>query len=484
MKNLFKNHWLLIVSISFLFVLSSCAAGLTPQVSQTVHQTSSNNAPTTTFTHAVFAEDATATWCGYCHFARAALDKIYQSHDYPFYYVCLVDDMDTHAHARIGAFNLYGFPTVYFDGGNNVQVGGYTGNEADYRAAIQQTGARTVSHIAVNLNVNWLGNAAMDITASVTNHEASAYTGHIRVYVTECNSSMGWKDTTGHVYTFPLLDFAMDQDISVNSAQTWTNELTWDGHNYNDGHGHTFGSIQSGNIEVIAVVFNSQSHQGYSNPPSGNPFTAYWVDNATGVLVSGSSQAPNTPTTPSGPNSGLVGVGYNFTASTTDPQNDQVYDMFDFGDGTNSGWVGPYNSGATGTANHAWTHAGSYDVKVKAKDTGDHESGWSAAHGIVITAPSVTVTVKAASGVIVANVTNPNAQDLTQLTWSINVKGGLLGFINKNNNGTIASLPAGTSTTVQSDRVFGLGPITAKVVVESTTISKQGFVLGPFLFLR
>ena len=481
MKNRLNTHWLVIVGISSLFMLTSFAAGYTPQVSQT----SSNNAPTITFTHAVFAEDATATWCGYCHYARAALDKIYTAHDYPFYYVCLVDDMDTHSHARIGVFNLYGFPTVFFDGGNQVVVGGWTGAEAAYRSAIQATGARTVSKIDVNLNVNWLGNAAMDITASVKNNEASTYTGHIRVYVTECNSSMGWKDTTGHVYTFPLLDFAMDQGISVNSADTWTNEVSWDGHNYNDGHGHNFGSIQAGNIEVIAVVFNSQSHQGYSKPPSGYPFTAYWVDNATGVLVGGAPpDAPNTPPAPSGPYSGLVNVGYNFTALTTDPQNDPLYYYFDFGDGTNSGWVGPYNPGVSGTANHAWTHGGSFNVKVKAKDTGSHESAYSPTHGITITAPTVTVTVKAVSGIVEANVTNPSAQELTSLDWNILIKGGLIGLVNKNTNGTIDSIPAGASTTIQSARAFGLGSVKVTVTVESITVDKQGFILGPFVFLR
>ena len=50
---------------------------------------------------------------------------------------------------------------------------------------------------------------------------------------------------------------------------------------------------------------------------------------------------------------------------------------FDWGDGTNSGWVGPYASGATVSATHSWTSQGSYQIKVKAKDTSDTESVWS-----------------------------------------------------------------------------------------------------------
>ena len=51
--------------------------------------------------------------------------------------------------------------------------------------------------------------------------------------------------------------------------------------------------------------------------------------------------------------------------------------MFDWDDGTNSGWIGPYESGQTATASHIWTSIGSYSVKVKAKDSNDYESSWS-----------------------------------------------------------------------------------------------------------
>ena len=89
------------------------------------------------------------------------------------------------------------------------------------------------------------------------------------------------------------------------------------------------------------------------------------------------SQPPNTPSAPSGPTSGDHNTGYTYTTSTTDPESDQVYYWFDWDDGTNSGWVGPYASGATGSASHTWTAPGTYAIKVKAKDAGNSESGWS-----------------------------------------------------------------------------------------------------------
>ena len=66
-----------------------------------------------------------------------------------------------------------------------------------------------------------------------------------------------------------------------------------------------------------------------------------------------------------------------YSTSTTDPDNDQVFYWFDWGDGLNSGWVGPFNSGQTASANHAWALSGNYQIKVKAKDVNVLESPYS-----------------------------------------------------------------------------------------------------------
>ena len=48
-----------------------------------------------------------------------------------------------------------------------------------------------------------------------------------------------------------------------------------------------------------------------------------------------------------------------------------------WGDGTDSGRLGPYVSGATAVANHKWINQGSYEIKVKAKDETGFKSDWS-----------------------------------------------------------------------------------------------------------
>ncbi len=74
------------------------------------------------------------------------------------------------------------------------------------------------------------------------------------------------------------------------------------------------------------------------------------------------NQAPNKPAKPGGPTSGTTGTSYTFTASTTDPDGDQVEYWFDWGDTTNSGWV------STGSATHTWTNKNTYSITVKARD--------------------------------------------------------------------------------------------------------------------
>jgi glutaredoxin len=314
-----------IIPICIVGILLFTALGAVAQTNDTEKNT---NLGPKVFTHTVFAEDATATWCGYCHFAREALDTIYTSQDYPFYYVCLVDDKNTHAAARINDFNVYGFPTVFFDYGYKVVVGGWTGAEAAYRSAITQTGARAVADIDVNLNVEWLGDAAMNISIGVTNNEAAPYVGHLHVYVCEIESSLNWKDTTGHPYTFPFLDYAFNEGITIPVGETWTNAKEWDGHDYNSGMGQTFGSIQYGNIAVIAAVFNNTWHQGYANPPSGYPFNAYYVDEAAGFLVA--NTGPNMPSNPN-PANGATNVALNKDISWTgggSPGTTITYDVY------------------------------------------------------------------------------------------------------------------------------------------------------------
>ena len=93
------------------------------------------------------------------------------------------------------------------------------------------------------------------------------------------------------------------------------------------------------------------------------------------VYVYYANQPPEIPII-YGPLNGKAGRSYVYSASTIDPDKDKVYYWFDWGDGTNSGWTGPYESGVTASESHIWNAQGEYIVKVKAKDIYEAESTW------------------------------------------------------------------------------------------------------------
>jgi len=89
------------------------------------------------------------------------------------------------------------------------------------------------------------------------------------------------------------------------------------------------------------------------------------------------NQRPNKPSRPSGPTTGRIDNEYIFTTSTTDPDGDQLFYMFDWDDGHTSFWYGPYDSGEECSASNIWFERGTFEVRVKAQDVHGGESEWS-----------------------------------------------------------------------------------------------------------
>ena len=88
------------------------------------------------------------------------------------------------------------------------------------------------------------------------------------------------------------------------------------------------------------------------------------------------NQPPDTPDTPSGQASGKIKQLYFYTTQTEEPDGDELFYLWDWGDGTTSGWIGPYNSGVTCNTSHSWSTKGTYQIQVKAKDPYGGESDW------------------------------------------------------------------------------------------------------------
>jgi len=93
------------------------------------------------------------------------------------------------------------------------------------------------------------------------------------------------------------------------------------------------------------------------------------------VFIQSLNYPPNPPTI-TGTTNGKAGTSYEYTFTTQDPENDQISLFIDWGDGTNSSWIGPYPPGSHVTKSHTWSTQGIYTIKAKAKDSYGNEGHW------------------------------------------------------------------------------------------------------------
>lgn len=187
----------------------------------------------------------------------------------------MIYDKNTKAHDRLKIdYNIYGTPTLYWDGGYKLDIGASSVEyqKSKYTSSINDCGSRSVKNVDIELNAYWIGGTNIKVECTVLNNEQSKYDGTIWVYIVEKVSSMDWKDTNGNLYTMAFLDWAFNEPISIPVEAYWSKSTIW------DGSSHGYNKITKDNTLIIAAVFNSEWHQGYSYPPSGYPFDAYYVD--------------------------------------------------------------------------------------------------------------------------------------------------------------------------------------------------------------
>jgi nitroreductase len=172
---------------------------------------------------------------------------------------------------------------------------------------------------------------------------------------------------------------------------------------------------------------------------------------------SGQNNPPEAPIF-TGPSSGLRGVLYNYTMVATDPDGDDVYYFVDWGDGTNSGWVGPFPSGIMVTLNHTWSQAETYTVQVKAKDPSGLESGWTTIK-MTIAGPVLDIEITGGLGITVT-INNTGTSDATNISWNITFEGGVV--IPTQKTGSIMTIPLGEQNKLRL-LVFSFGKRTVTV---------------------
>ena len=220
------------------------------------------------FTHTVFAEEFTATWCVYCPSAAENLMLIYEDapgepyYDDNFFFVALITDVNDKADDRMGDFpDVTGYPTVIFDG-NDEKVSGGQSSTANYEQAIDTTGQRDDTDISLEIEMNHLGNDKLDISIGMTWDEDGSFSnptfnGYVRAYIVEKISR--YNNYDGDPYHFGFLDYAFDQNVELEPREKQSLSTIWTGGDHQDKNGNDFSDIDYDNINVFVAFFNDES---------------------------------------------------------------------------------------------------------------------------------------------------------------------------------------------------------------------------------
>ena len=199
---------------------------------------------------------------------------------------------------------------------------------------------------------------------------------------------------------------------------------------------------------------------------------------------------PEDPLKPSGPSEALILEEHSFSTSTNDPEGEKVFYQWDWGDGTVSDWIGPYDSGANAQAKHSWTEEGDYNITVKAKDVSGMKSGWSDPTPIhIINVPILEIgNITGGIGKVSTILKNTGSLDAISVDWSIILDGGFI-LLGKKTTGKAIIIPAGENVNVRSKPILGFGNTVVTVTadkpgVSSDTKEKKAFVLLFFIKMK
>lgn len=244
----------MIIAVAAILFISPFVAASTYNDTEKTQSKKAMRSNASEFTHTVFIEEGTTSWCPSCPNAAEALYSLYNGGEYPFYFVALVIDKNPIAQNRFwGHYRGTAIPTVFFDGGFDQNVGsGSTPQQTEllYKPLIEAAGARTVNPLELTTNVTGQENAKLDITVTVKNTGSKPYLGFVRSYVTEITSR--WKNNDNDPYHFGFLDYAIKKVVFLTPQKSRTYTMTWDGA---ANHGNiTFPDIIDENIMVITTV--------------------------------------------------------------------------------------------------------------------------------------------------------------------------------------------------------------------------------------
>ncbi len=202
------------------------------------------------FTHTVFVEYCTTTWCPNCPPAAGALEELFDDGTHDFMYVTLASDVNEVAQQRSwwGFFNR-AIPAMYVDGGDLNMIGSAGSIPATkdaYAELIEERGAADVADIDLSVDAEW-NSGTLEIEATIVNN-GGLYIGFAKSFIFEDVSR--WIDTSSENYRHAVIDFGFNNLIIVMPGATKTISASWDSAQTN------YSDVDPANLGVAAAVYN------------------------------------------------------------------------------------------------------------------------------------------------------------------------------------------------------------------------------------
>jgi eukaryotic-like serine/threonine-protein kinase len=229
------------------------------------------------------------------------------------------------------------------------------------------------------------------------------------------------------------------------------------------------------NADTGALIWNYHTSYAIRSSPAIANGKVYIGSTDKKLYCFGPNSPPTQPDMPQGQSEGYLAADYTYsTTAVTDPDGDAVSYIFDWGDGTTSGWI------SAPTSNHRWTSAGTYSVRVHAKDSLNATSLWSSGRIVKITNPPLVVT---ANPSLVPEETNFT---ITVMLNTQLLQGATVTFTNESVISNSDGVVTYTAPQVSHNTLYTItatyqdySPATTTItVLDTTTKPTNGFIYG------
>jgi len=277
-------------------------------------------------------------------------------------------------------------------------------------------------------------------------------------------------------------DFKIYEGDGIADGYSIYGSTSWNGPWTMIGTGMGTTEFDLDDVSLESVRYLKIIDDGNGNPSEVNPGCD--IDAVENLAAEIPNLPPLNPTVPNGPQTGVVNITYSYTTTTTDPESQQVYYLWSWGD-ENDTWLGPFDSGAPAQATHVWSDVGNYSVMVKARDILGVESGWSDPLMVRIeTLPIIEIgEITAGFGKVIAEVRNLGAVEAWNVSWSITLNDGLV-LLGRQTTGSITEIQPVSFVLIQTSFVFGIGRISITVTADDAEKTVSALLLGLFVLIR